>query len=361
MVGVLLLIVDFLRRAIFGSWFASIVFRLNKIGSVSTTIMPYEFENLVVYNPGAGNAEAAGMLEALLDHRATHLEELNDNTDLNLLVKNAVNGGCKLIVAAGGDGTVNAIVNAIMRLTSQHRPRLAILPLGTANDFAGTLEIPIDVSIASALVARSHNYVPVDIIQVKSGTDVKYFANVAAGGNSVKVTEEMTPEMKEKWGAYCYLRGAVSVMGELESYRITAQLDQERIEDLHTWAVIVANGKTNAGRIPVAPHASPNDGLLDVILIQDGTVADLVEIVSGAIFGNYLECEQVIFRQCRSLTLRSTPGMRFTMDGEMVDYEPLQFEVQPGAIEMLVGPNFVLPALSDLAVPESESRPTQRL
>ena len=292
----------------------------------------------------------------MLEPGTTHLEQLDQGTNLIQVVASAVSVGCKRIIAAGGDGTVNAVVNAIMRLPRQQRPRLAILPLGTANDFAGTLMLPDDISTACALVSESEMYVPMDIVEVRSTDFVRYFANVAAGGNSVRVTEEITPEIKERWGAFCYLRGAMNVLGDLESFQITAQLDQEKIENLNTWAVIVANGKTNAGRIPVAPHAVTNDGLLDVILIQDGTVVDIVEIVSGAIFGDYLECDQVIFRQCQALTLHSTPAMRFTMDGEVVDEEPVQFRIQPGAIDMLVGPNFMLPSIDDLQQPKSSGK-----
>lgn len=298
------------------------------------------FDNLVIHNPGSGNAQAAESLENLLAPHSTHVEQLTRGTNLTKLIQTATNSGCKLIIAAGGDGTVNAVVNAMMQLPRVSRPRLAILPLGTANDFAGTLALPNNVEEASNLISQSTSYLPMDIIEVRSSDIVRYYANIAAGGNSVRVTEEMTSELKERWGAFCYLRGAVGVLGDLESYHIRAQIDQESIENLDTWAVLVANGKTNAGRILVAPHASPNDGLMDVILIKNGTVVDIVEIVSGAIFGNYLECEQVIFRQCQSFTLHSTPDMRFTMDGEVIDEEPVQFSVQAGAIDMLVGPNY---------------------
>lgn len=319
-------------------------------------------DTLVICNQSSGNAEAAENLESLLDQTTTHIEYLTQDTDLNVLVKNAAESGCIRVVAAGGDGTVNSVVNALMQLPRSGRPRMAILPLGTANDFAMTLEMPDDIQAATALISNSDAYLPIDVAEVRGRDYVRYFANIAAGGNSVRVSEEMTSDLKERWGAYCYLRGAMNVLGDLDSYRVTAKCDDEQFTDLHVWAVLVANGKTNAGRITVAPHARPNDGLLDVVIIQDGTVVDIMEIVSEAIFGNYLECEQVIFRQCKSLLLNATPAMRFTMDGEVVDEEPVYFSVVPQAIEMLVGPGLAQLAQSvagEAIIPKSSGLPLQ--
>lgn len=315
------------------------------------------FETLVICNRGSGNAQAAEDLESLLDPKSTHIEFLDQETDLNRLVKNAVNSGCERVIAAGGDGTVNSVINALMHLPQTERPRMAILPLGTANDFSATLSVPDDIQAACSLISQSDNYLPMDMVEVRGENYVRYFANIAAGGNGVRVSEEMTSELKERWGAFCYLRGAMNVLGDLESFSFTAKCDDEQFSDLRAWAVLVANGKTTAGRINVAPHARPNDGLLDVVIIQDGTVVDIMEIVSGAIFGNYLECEQVIFRQCKSLLLRSTSGMRFTMDGEVIDEEPVYFSVVPAAIEMLVGADFSEPIRADLVVPKSSGQP----
>jgi diacylglycerol kinase (ATP) len=120
----------------------------------------------------------------------------------------------------------------------------------------------------------------------------------------------------------------------MRSYRISATCDDEELCDLNSWAILVANGRTNAGRIEVAPRASTTDGLIDVIIIRDGVVGDMVEIVARNLLGSFLECEQVVFRQVRSLRIQSDPAMRFTLDGEVLPQEPVQFDVVPGAIGM---------------------------
>lgn len=292
---------------------------------------------LLVWNGGSGKSVA---FQQLLDQNricdATQLYELTRGSDLKARISHAVEEGCEVVLVAGGDGTVNAVVNALMSIESVRRPRLAILPLGTANDFAATLTLPDDIGRALEL-SYTNQSLPMDVVKIRAHDFQRYFANIAAGGNSVRVSEELTDDMKTRWGAFCYLRGGLPVLADLQTFHITAQCDSEQFSDIDSWAVLVANGKTNAGRIVVAPNASPNDGLLDVIIIRDGTILDIVDIVSQALLGSYLECEQVIYRQVRRLQLHSEPSMRFTIDGEVIEEEPVEFEVVPGAISMFVG------------------------
>jgi diacylglycerol kinase (ATP) len=88
----------------------------------------------------------------------------------------------------------------------------------------------------------------------------------------------------------------------------------------------------------VAPEATIDDGKLDLVLIRDGTAFDMIEIAASNLVRSYLECDQVVFRQAERVTLSSDPPMHFTLDGEVCRWEPLSFEIVPGAIEMLAGP-----------------------
>ena len=269
----------------------------------------------------------------------TQILRLTRDVDLNEAVRKAVvDDNCKLIVAAGGDGTVNVVVNAIMCLRAELRPRLAIIPIGTANDFAGTLLISDDNQQVIGLLVDG-TFAPIDVVRIRAGRSERFFANVAAGGNSVEVSESITDDIKTMWGPLCYLRGAIGVLGAMKTFRIQATMDDEVLK-VESWGVLVANGRTNAGRIPIAPLASPTDGLLDVIIIKNGDVLDMFEIASKTLFSSLLESQQVVFRQVKKLQLQSTPGMRFTLDGEVIDEVPFEFEIVPGAIDMLVGEGF---------------------
>ncbi|MEZ6137590.1 MAG: diacylglycerol kinase family lipid kinase [Pirellulaceae bacterium] len=292
--------------------------------------------NLLFWNRESGQSHHIGLLRANAKTQAMAWVELTHEIDIHSEIERALGNGCDTIVAAGGDGTVNAVVNALMRVGEDRRPALAIIPLGTANDFAGTLGIPNDITQACALLWNTRP-APVDIVRINGIGFERFFANVAAGGNCVRVSEQLTDELKSRWGPLCYLRGSIGVLTDMETYHITADIDGERFEGLHCWAILVANGRTNAGRIEVAPEACAWDGMLDIIIIKDGGVMDMVEIVAGNLTGKFLECDQVIFRQATRLCVQSDPPMRFTLDGEVIDEEPVEFNVVAGAVRMFVG------------------------
>ncbi len=290
---------------------------------------------LVIWNSGSGRAGEVQELRRLLTNQSADWIDLSQTDDLAAEMGRKIKDNSQIVIAAGGDGTVNAAVNALMTIDVDRRPSMGIVPLGTANDFAGTLNIPDDISLAvDTLAVRP---IPADIVRIRGNDVERYYANVAAGGNCVRVSEALTDEVKSRWGAFSYIRGAIDVLPDMMTYRVDATCDGEVFSGLDSWAILVANGRTNAGRIEVAPKASTTDGLIDVIIIRDGTIADMVEIVASNLLGDFLACEQIIFRQVRSLFLKSVPPMRFTIDGEVVDLEPVQFEVVPQAIRMHVG------------------------
>lgn len=297
-------------------------------------------KQLIFYNQSAGKAAQIESLRESLAVDDTTWVELNREVSIDREIQSFVDTGSGTVIAAGGDGTVHAVVNGMMQIEQYQRPQLAIVPLGTANDFAGTLQIPdkIEDAVSAIRQGRTAN---IDVIRIRGEGLDRYYSNVAAGGNCVRVSEELTDEIKSRWGALCYLRGAIGVLADMQSYRISAEIDDERVEDMDTWAVLIANGKTNAGRIEVAPEASPIDGMFDVIIIRDGTVLDMVDIVAKNLTGQFLESEQVMFRKAKRVRLKSNPPMRFTLDGELVDEQPIEFDVVPGAIETYVGPDFV--------------------
>jgi diacylglycerol kinase (ATP) len=292
-------------------------------------------KQLLLWNSNAGNASTVNELQRFFASSSTSFVDIALESRLDATIADAVNEGCTSVIAAGGDGTIHSIVNAIMKIPSSLRPSLGILPLGTANDLAGTLNIPDDLSLALAIIERKES-TPLDVIRVRAGKFERFFANVATGGNGSRVSAAMTDEIKKTWGAFCYLRGAVTVLSDLVSFNVSIECDSETLTDVNAWAVLVANGKSNAGRIMIAPEASVNDGLLDLIIVLDGTAIDMVKIASSVLQGNFLESEQVIYRKAKRVSMEAEPTMLFTLDGEVYDEAdtsgPIEFEVIKHAI-----------------------------
>jgi diacylglycerol kinase (ATP) len=246
--------------------------------------------------------------------------------------RQAVENGCELIIAAGGDGTLNEVINGIAENGSAIR--IGLLPLGTGNDFARTLGITDDLDLCIHTFLNGDTK-PVDLVRVTSD-ELRYFVNVSAGGFSGAVSENLTSEIKQTWGPLAYVRSAAASLPELEAYETTIVLDDSETLSLRVYNVIVGNGRFVAGGIPVAPAAIVDDGLIDLVLILERPAAELTMTITQLMFGNHLENDGVIFRRATKIAVHSTPGMWFNVDGEMVGKEPALFEVLPKALQFVV-------------------------
>ncbi|HSN97445.1 MAG TPA: diacylglycerol kinase family protein, partial [Candidatus Nanopelagicales bacterium] len=243
--------------------------------------------------------------------------------------------GVDLVVAAGGDGTIHEVVQGLM--ASPARPHLGVLPLGTGNDLARTLGIPADPAEAVALLETG---VPraVDLMRVQMDRELRFGVNVAAGGFSGQVDEVMTDDMKATWGPLAYVRGAVSALPDLTSYRTAIAWDDGDLERAEVLNIVVANGQTCAGGVKVAPDADPTDGLLDVVVVRYASLLDLARIAARLLAGDYTESDDVFLRRTRRLRIDSHPGMWFNVDGELIGNAPVGFEVVPAAITVIAPP-----------------------
>lgn len=294
---------------------------------------------LVLWNTRAGGALQAAVVRRLLESlRNVVVYETKSNLDAAARARTAGDEKFERVVAAGGDGTVNAVVNSLVAVGS--KVSLGILPMGTANDFALTLAMPDDLTRA-AEICLGETTRRIDVVEVEANDTLRYFLNVAAGGNSDHVTRCLNDELKERWGALCYIRGAIEILGDLSSYHAKVRFDEEDEPiEIDLWNVIIANGRTNAGHLMVAPRANPEDGLLDVVLIRNGTTKDLAGLMARFLASDYLDSPQVLFRQARQVAICSEPPLRYSFDGETVDQQPTVFRCLPEAIEMVVGPDY---------------------
>jgi diacylglycerol kinase (ATP) len=163
---------------------------------------------------------------------------------------------------------------------------------------------------------------------------------VASGGFSGQLHEVLSEELKATWGPLAYLLGAAQVLPDLTGYHTTLALDggaPERVEALN---IIVANGRYAAGGWRVASRADPEDGLLDVVVVRDGPLLDLTAVAARLVAGDYLDSDAVWHGRARSVRIASEPGMWFSVDGELVTNEPVTFTTVPGALRVLVGPDY---------------------
>jgi diacylglycerol kinase (ATP) len=243
----------------------------------------------------------------------------------------ALQKGRKIVVAAGGDGTLNEVVNGIGE--NVRGIRVGLIPLGTGNDFARTIGVPTDLEAAIDLIAAGDTR-KVDLVRVTSD-EVRYFVNVSAGGFSGLVDEKLTRAMKKTWGPLAYLRSAAAALPELRAYRTTLAFDNTESLMLDLYNVVVANGRYVGGGTLIAPEASIDDGLLDIVLIPQRSAPELALLAAQVAMGTHLSSDAIVFRRAAKLTVNSKPGMWFNVDGELVGNEPARFEILPRALRFI--------------------------
>lgn len=288
---------------------------------------------VVILNPEAGSVKNV----AAVVRRIRHLPDVEVRLTTRKgaatsFARTALRKGCEMIVAAGGDGTLNEVVNGIGATNSD--VRLGLIPLGTGNDFARTLGLPTELDEAIAVLAAGQTRA-IDLVRVTSDK-VRYFVNVSAGGFSGLVNEKLTPAMKKTWGPLAYLRGAVAALPQLRAYRTKVSFNKGKRLTLNLYNVVIANGRYVAGGRLIAPKASIDDGLLDIILIKERPAVELALLAAQVALGNHLSSDAIVFRRAAKVTVNSRPGMWFNVDGELVGNDPAAFELLPRALQFVV-------------------------
>ena len=246
-----------------------------------------------------------------------------------------------LLVVAGGDGTINDVVNGIGRAGFPEGVTLGILPAGTGNDLAETLCIPDDPDAAEKVI-RQGRVRTLDVARVRSeGIEERFFINVATGGLGAQISDANVGELKERWGRLSYLRASLEVAKDFDVKELDLYLDGERRE-VRAVNMVVGNCRFAGGGWLAAPNANPEDGLLDVVVIEKLGLTDLLQLAPASMArADYVGKEGIFSARAREIRVESAPpGLEFTVDGEVVGNEPVRFSVVPGALKVIVGPDY---------------------
>lgn len=296
-------------------------------------------KTLIIANPEAGSLDDRRHLEELvasLDDARLRFTE--NEGDAGRFAAEAVGTDVELLVAAGGDGTLNAVFNGASE--GFGRLRFGLLPLGTGNDFARSIRVSEDLDEAIALLVDGP-VAKIDAARAEtSEIGVRYFLNSSAAGAPCEVSDTLDSDagMKESWGPLAYLRSAVSVASDIPSYEARLTFDDDEVLELTVSGVLVANGHSVAHGVRAAPAASLDDGLLDVLVIPELTRPQLAVLAAQVLTGSHLGSDLVHYRRARRLHVESSPPIPFNLDGEVCGTGPVTYELLPGALEMVVGP-----------------------
>ncbi|AWH51098.1 lipid kinase YegS [Stenotrophomonas sp. SAU14A_NAIMI4_5] len=255
--------------------------------------------------------------------------------DAERYVAEAIDHGVDVIVAAGGDGTLSAVAETLAHREepADTLPSLALVPMGTANDFATSVGIPTDPEDAFALIAQAPAR-PIDLLRVDADGKRWWCANLASGGFGTQVTVETDAGLKKMLGGLAYVITGIAKLGRIEP--ITARLTGPDFE----WeggfiALGIGNGRQAGGGQQLCPQALIDDGLLDVTVVPelDGEVAaTLGQMLTG---GKDAALERVATRaQLPWLQIEAPQALTLNLDGEPVQAQRFRIDCVAGRVRM---------------------------
>jgi len=300
-------------------------------------------KTLVIANPNSG----AGRLGKCWDHILKQIpEQSGQSVDWELttrqgqateLSREGVGAGYNLIVAVGGDGTANEVLNGF-DMTADHEdgPTLGLLPFGTGNDLARSLGIPKDMAQAIELLNQQQTR-QIDVGKITALDDsgcivTRHFLNVADFGSGGAIAARANGTTKVFGARFTYIWSILSTITTFKNPEITFNVNEEENRTVVANNVVVANGRHFGSGLTPAPEARMDDGLFDVVLMGDFGLVEGALNLPRLMKGTHLSHPKV--RSCRAVRIaaRADRRVQIEADGELVGVLPATFEIMPGAL-----------------------------
>lgn len=285
-------------------------------------------------------------VEAAFDEAGGHrVRRTSAPGDARRLAREAAEGGDDRIVAAGGDGTLREVVDGVRGAGATARVVIGLVPLGTGNDLARSLGLPEDPEAATrlALGGSGSAITSVDLLRVRLDDDDPVWAlNAVIVGQGGAVGDALEPAEKARWGPLSYLRGAVEVALDLEPVRMAVTLGDEGTREASILNVVAANGRFAGRGIPIAPGARPDDGAMDVVVVDDVPLSRLMGFLPALLTGDEGTIpDDDAWHQERTHRVRvaaagSAAELPVSIDGENTAAGRIEVEIEEGALRMAV-------------------------
>lgn len=288
---------------------------------------------MIIYNPAAGQNKFHKIMpevERLLvqaGYEVTLVSSTEEPGSITKIAFQAASEGWQAIIAAGGDGTVNEVVNGIMR--SNNRPVLGILPIGTTNDYARALGFQKDPILAAKQIAK-RNIVKVDI--GKCNQD-EYFINNAAIGKITEITYAVSEQKKKRFGRLAYLFDGLKMLPQLKSVDVQMDFDGETFEGPILLSFI-NNSHTVGGLESLVKKAKINDGYFDLLILKKVSPARLFSLFLLLKRGTHLESDDVIYRRVKNVEITGRTPLNFSYDGVYGGETPYTVQCLHQALEV---------------------------
>jgi len=288
---------------------------------------------MVIVNPSSGKEDAlqyvSGVDEILRTRGYTvTVKETAKELDATHFCIAACKECYDLVVSIGGDGTLHETINGLM--DQDYCPKLGVIPLGTVNDFARALQIPLD-PIEAIRTLTSSRTKTVDMGLING----RLFANVVAVGSLAESLSSVSSEDKSKLGALAYFKEGIKEMLSISTHSFVIR------HDGYTWTgesplFLAALTNSVGGFENLAPNAAVDDGLIHCFIIKDLNLFNTITVSLSLWLGNLKQHKDVIYFTAKKVSVTSTESTRTNVDGEEGPSLPIELQILPRHIQVIV-------------------------
>jgi diacylglycerol kinase (ATP) len=292
----------------------------------------------LIYNPTSGREEMRKRLPEILERLEsygleTSCHATNGPGDAARAAHDAVDRGFDLIIAAGGDGTLNEVINGLA--PAELRPPLGILPMGTSNDLARALGIPRNWEYACDIIGAGFvKGLDIGSLQLDGG-DFRYFMNNVAGGVITELSYEVPSKLKTILGQLAYYVKGLEKLPKLRPVHIQLTMDGHVYEN-DVMLFLIANSGCVAGIEQLFPMAAYDDGMLDVLVVEKMTLPEFIFLATASVRGEHVGMPGIKFFKTNTLTARSDHLVQLNVDGEFGGNAPFKVQTLARHIHVFV-------------------------
>jgi diacylglycerol kinase (ATP) len=283
-------------------------------------------DTIIILNPAARSERARRWREKV--------ESITDGAtvcatsccgEAETIARRAVAEGFKTIVAAGGDGTINEVVNGMAGMDAA----LGLLPMGTMNVFALELGIPAnDLDVCWKIIQRQKSRL-IDMPRANT----KHFVQLAGVGLDAQVVKETSLAFKRSFGPLSYLVSAAQIAARKPP---VLQIESANAVTKTGSFVLVGNGRLYGGPFPFFKNAVIDDGLLDVVVFKQLGYLEIIKYMQNVIFSSKIRLPEVEYFQTERFRVTSGEDVPVEIDGELIGQCPVEFQIERRKLRVLV-------------------------
>ena len=291
----------------------------------------------IVVNPVAGTSQLEDTREKIQTALQAHaipfeIYETRGDDNFKQIIRKAIQQGCKLVITAGGDGTLSGVVDGLV----DTQIPLLILPTGTWNALAQALNIPLQIDAALGLLFQEHRIQTIDAIEV----DKNYYVLSVSAGVGARTMEDVKREDKRRFGRLADLRTAVKHLLEFRSHSFEVKIDGKPAKFRASELMVANSSILGLKMLQLDPDIRMDDGKLNVCRIYANTLGEYFKLVVSMLRGDQqYTWNKLCVEASQEVEIRCREKLSVQGDGELIGKLPIKVRIHPQAVQIVTPPN----------------------